>query len=311
MRHLFIKFTATSLVLILFAFIAFEGAALNNHWENLGGNMQGSPSITSWDSDRRDVFARGDDNQIYWKFYNGVSWSNWISLQGSATSAPDCVSPFPTRIDCVVNGPENTGVFHKSGVLTGNGMLWTDWQPLGGLALSGPTIASIVFSDGHLELQVFVRGPNDSLWTKRNNGTIWGNWIEIPNSTFEGDPDCVYKGMGEIDCVMRTLGDTLMHNSGCCLSTTGAPFENLGGNLLSGPTISSWGADNLNVAVRGPGNTLWTRVWNGVSWSDWANWDDEIQLSSAPDCTAPSPGNLFCAITDANGNVLFDNILVE
>ena len=306
------KMTLALVILGAFLFTSYEGGfALNNHWENLGGAADKSPSVTSWGADRKDVFVRSSiDQQIYWKFHNGANWSDWISIGGQATSAPDCVSPFPGRIDCVVRGEDN-GAWHQTGVLTGNGMLWNGWASLGGILGSGPTISSIVFTDGHVELQAFVRGPGDSLWTKRNNGTSWGNWVEVPNSTFEGDPDCVYKGSGEVDCVVRGLDDTLRHNQGCCLNSGGATWENLGGFLLTGPTISSWGQDNLNVVVRGPGDSLWLRTWNGNNWTDWNNWDPDITMTTAADCTAPSPGNLFCVIIDANGNVLFDNLLVE
>ncbi|WP_245732727.1 hypothetical protein [Salinibacillus kushneri] len=46
-------------------------------WESLGGTLASAPSVSSWQNNRLDVFARGTDNALYHIWWNGMSWSNW------------------------------------------------------------------------------------------------------------------------------------------------------------------------------------------------------------------------------------------
>jgi hypothetical protein len=274
-----------------------EAVSFNMHWENLGGDAKSSPSIASWGNNRLDVFIRAQDNTMHWKFWNGASWSNWTSLGGALTSAPDCTAPASSLIYCSVRGPDN-GMWIKRGVLTGNGMLWDDWDPQGGALGSGPSIAHANFSDGHIELQAFVRGPGETLWSKRFNGQIWGNWFEIPDSVFEGDPDCTWSGSGEFDCALRSTNDTLMVNTGCCLTNQGTQWADIGGTLNTSATITSWGGDNFNVLTRGPGSSLWWTQTNGFIWDVWEELDPTVTMTTAPDCVSISLGAIHCVLNN-------------
>ena len=178
----------------------------------------------------------------------------------------------------------------------------------GGLLGSGPSIAHANFTDGHFELQAFVRGPGDTLWSKRFNGTIWGNWFEIPDSLFEGDPDCTWSGSGGFDCALRSTNDTLLINSSCCLTTQGTTWQDLGGTLFTSPTITSWGGDNLNVLTHGPGNSLWWTQKNGFIWEVWKELDSGVTMTTAPDCVSINLGAIHCVLIDGNGNLLYHRI---
>ena len=46
-------------------------------------------------------------------------------------------------------------------------------------------------------------------------------------------------------------------------------WESLGGVLTSTPAVSSWGATRADVFVRGSGNGLYQKTWNGTAWSGW------------------------------------------
>ena len=45
-------------------------------------------------------------------------------------------------------------------------------------------------------------------------------------------------------------------------------WEDLGGVLTSGPGVSSWAVNRLDVFVRGTDNALWHKWWNGSNWVD-------------------------------------------
>jgi hypothetical protein len=80
-------------------------------WESLGGVITSDPSVSSWNSGRLDVFARGTDNALWHKWYQN-GWSNWESLGGVLTSAPGAVSWSNGRIDVFVRGTDNA-LWHK------------------------------------------------------------------------------------------------------------------------------------------------------------------------------------------------------
>lgn len=83
------------------------------------GIDQSGPSVSSWSKSRLDVFARGTDNALWHKWFDG-SWHNWESLGGTLTSAPSAVSWSSGRIDVFVRGTGNA-LWHK----------WFDgsWRP--------------------------------------------------------------------------------------------------------------------------------------------------------------------------------------
>lgn len=85
-------------------------------WEDLGGVLSTSPSVSSWQPNRLDVFAGGSDNAMYHKWWDGRSWSIWENLGGILTSAPAAISWGPDRIDVFVRGTDNCKrqvLFHK------------------------------------------------------------------------------------------------------------------------------------------------------------------------------------------------------
>ncbi|RYZ44246.1 MAG: hypothetical protein EOO71_00190 [Myxococcaceae bacterium] len=51
--------------------------------------------------------------------------------------------------------------------------------------------------------------------------------------------------------------------------TYGIPWESLGGGLNSGPAAASWGANRLDVFVRGLDSQMHHQYWAGAGWSGW------------------------------------------
>lgn len=70
-------------------------------------------------SGRLDIFACGQDNALWHKWYDG-RWSDWESLGGVITSDPGAVSWGNGRIDVFARGQDNA-LWHK----------WYDghWRP--------------------------------------------------------------------------------------------------------------------------------------------------------------------------------------
>ena len=120
---------------------------------------------------------------------------------------------------------------------------------------------------GHLD--VYVRGPGNSLWHRFNNGGWAGGWLNL-GGVFKNDPAAVSWGPNRIDVFVRGMDDHLYHM--WWNGSTWSSWENLGGELTSGPAVISLGTGHLDVYVRGPapGYHLWHRFYNG----GWSGWED-------------------------------------
>jgi hypothetical protein len=64
----------------------------------------------------------------------------------------------------------------------------------------------------------------------------------------------------------------------------------LGGSLTSDPGAVSWGANRIDVFVRGTQNGLFHKWWDGAQWAGWEGLGGS--LGSGPDPTALGPGSL-------------------
>ena len=82
-------------------------------WGPIGAPAAGvasSPSITSWGTDRLDVFVRGGDDQLYVRSYTGTWTPSWsvIGPEGVFRGKPSAVSRGQGLIDIFVHGMGST-----------------------------------------------------------------------------------------------------------------------------------------------------------------------------------------------------------
>ncbi len=89
-------------------------------WEDLGGNLAGSPSCVSWGPNRIDCLARNTSDTMIHRWSDGQSWGGWEYLggvpdligQSVIRGVPNCVSWGPNRIDCFIRGPDDR-MYHR------------------------------------------------------------------------------------------------------------------------------------------------------------------------------------------------------
>lgn len=170
-------------------------------WQDLGGNLTSAPAVSSWASNRLDTFARGTDNALWHKWWNGTRWSDWESLGGNLTSAPAAVSWGPNRIDVFARGQGN-----RLNHLWWNGSRWSGWQDLGGRIASGPAVSSRRPN----RLEVFARGSNNQLITTSWDGSRWSNWRNI-GGNITSEPAAVSWGPNRTDVFARGRNNALWH----------------------------------------------------------------------------------------------------
>jgi Lysozyme like domain/Repeat of unknown function (DUF346) len=215
--------------------------------------------VASWGSGRLDVFARGNDQQLWHKWFDNGQWSGWEPLGGTLTSDPTAVSRSDGIIDVFARGGDNQLV-HRSFV---RGRGWSAWMHHGGTLTSAPDAASW----GAQRVDVFARGGDNQLVHLYFNGSWAPSWDHL-GGTLTSAPSAVSWGPNRIDVFARGSGDELVHRyySGGWAGS----WDHLGGTLTSGPDAASWGSGRLDVFARGGGNELVHRYYSG-SWA--ATWD--------------------------------------
>jgi hypothetical protein len=65
------------------------GTTTWSSWESLGGGLSSDPGVGSNGSSSIDLCAKGGDNAIWCKTFNGTNWTPWCSCGGTATSGPE------------------------------------------------------------------------------------------------------------------------------------------------------------------------------------------------------------------------------
>lgn len=228
-------------------------------FQSLSGSLTSAPAAASWGGNRLDVFARGTDNALWHRWWDGSAWSNWESLGGVLTSGPAAVSWGPNRIDVLVRGTDNA-LWHT----WWDGSAWRGWESQGGQLNGSPSAAA--WASNRLDL--FVRGTDDGLWHKWWDGVGWSVWVSQGGLLTES-PGAVSWGPGRIDVFVRGTDNGLWHT--WWDGNTWNGWESGAGALTSGPAPASTAVGHLDIFARGTDNGLWRRSWSGTAWSSWSS----------------------------------------
>jgi hypothetical protein len=149
---------------------------------------------------------------------------------------------------------------------TGNGGVSWAYDNLGEKgATSDPDVASW----GTFRLDFFVRGPGNELRHKAYTGAEWTGWGTIPGGpALTSAPTAVSWGPSRIDVAARVEGGSIGHWATADGGATWA-YDNLGGNIVGAPDVSSHGLYTLDFFGRSPENKLMRKSYNGVGWTEW------------------------------------------
>ncbi len=274
-------------------------------WALMGNELISGVGVSSWKPEVMDLFVRGTDNLLYYKWYdsnNGGWMQGYKQLGGGQISfSPVAVSGGGSDlIDVFARGiGANDGVYHK---IWQQG-IWSGWQRLGSMdTLSGPGLS---WEPGR-HLDVFVRGTDNALYVHQynpNDGWV-GPWQL--DGQISSSPAAIALVNGPVHVFARGTDNALWHrwydNGWQNWESLGGP---IGGQISSdpesGPSVSSWGPRRLDVFVRGTDNAVW-RKWSddgGVRWSNWESLGGTITSSPASISRAPNLIEVFVRGTDS------------
>ncbi|WP_417309750.1 hypothetical protein [Devosia sp.] len=285
--------------------LATAGAASAIETLNLGGSAKGDPSVVWYQFAGQDVvaaFVRGTDGFMYAQVGDsqGDNWTGWARIGNQAiASSPACTASGPHRIDCVAVGSGNN-VFHVR--YDAQAHSWSDWSNIGGYATGAPGITSTLEA-GERMLSVFVSGPANSLFRKSLEAGSWTDWIDL-DLTVTGDVACSDLMGSAAFCYDTGSGSAVQMGDLTHVSGSDVIVANLGGAIKGKASAAPAGglSQMLHIFVRGPGNTLWVKTWDGAAFSNWR--DLGAGLGSAPGCDAQVEfGDIWCASVKPNGTV--------
>jgi hypothetical protein len=259
-----------------------------------------SPAVSSWGANRLDLFVRGADNAIWHDWWDGTRWNVWQSLGPAIVSNPAAVSWAANRIDLFGVGTDGN-IWHK----VWNGSSWSGWasevgHPPPGLASgSGPAVSSW----GANRLDLFVRGADNAIWHAWWDGTRWNFW-ESQGPAIVSSPAAVSWAANRIDLFGTGTDGNVYHKvwngsswSGW-VSDMGHPPPGLASG--SGPAVSSWAANRLDLFSRGADNAIWHAWWDGSRWNGWESRGPTIVSSPAAVSWGLNRIDLFGISTDGH-----------
>lgn len=275
-------------------------------WAVMGNELISGVGVSSWRPGVMDLFVRGTDNLLYYKWYdsdNGGWMQGYEQLGGGEISfSPVAVSGGGSDlVDVFARGiGANDGVYHK----VWKNSVWSGWQRLGSMdTLSGPGLSW----EPTRRLDVFVRRTDNQLFVYQYNPTTnaWeGPWPL--DAQISSSPTAIALANGPVHVFARGMDNALWHR---WYDGGWQNWESLGGPLggqispdpESGPSVASWGPGRLDVFVRGTDDAVW-RKWSangGASWSNWESLGGVVTSSPASISRAPNHIEVFVRGTDS------------
>ena len=245
--------------------IGLTGQGSNwSSFSRLGGSLTSAPAVTTWGTNRLDVFARGQDNALYHMVFDG-SWHPWVRIPATMTSAPAAVSWGTNRLDVFGRGQDNA-YYHNSSIDGGSN--WAGWTKVGASATSAPAVASWAAN----RLDLFGRGQDNALYhtSSTDGGGQWSAWERL-DASVTSDPAAVANvGVANHIDVFARGGDNALYQR--TFDTGGwHPWARLSGTLASGPAVTSWASGRLDVVAAGQDLALYhaSSTNGGTSWNPW------------------------------------------
>ena len=219
-------------------------------WDDVGGDIRGTPALAGWLTRYVTLVARGQNGQVLvsWRDENGW-FGTWLDL-GFPGPDPVAVTRFGGAVWIFARGTD-----HHLYVGGGSG-----WKDLSGSISSGPVVAQWRL-DG--EAYLFARGTDDAIWTLRWDGTQASGWTSI-GGTVTSAPAAVAWGPNRIDVFARGANLHLVH---CWWDGNAwSSWEDLGGLLVSAPCVASRDIGRLDVFYADDTNQLVLRAFDGGQW---------------------------------------------
>jgi hypothetical protein len=232
-------------------------------WIRFGdSHVADAPGAASWGPNRLDLFARGNDNGVYHKWYAGQDWSAWEKFDGLIGSQPAVASWGPDRLDVFAKGALDNNMYHKWYDEAGG---WRPWENMGGQIQGAPAVVSR--APGTLDLAVW--GIDNALYYRRFDANGWSDWRRI-GGVLSSSPAIASMQPDRLDFFVRGVGVAGVHHMWWDASGM-SDWEYLGGELMTAPAAISKEPGRIDLFTLGSGNSPYHRVYTAAA--GWSNWE--------------------------------------
>jgi hypothetical protein len=275
--------------------------------ESLGPDVVGPPAVCSWGGSRLDVFVIGTDGALYHKAWDGTAWTpDWERLGGVCVGQPSVCSWGLNRLDIFVIGTDGA-LYHKWWDGANWGPSRDGYEPMGGSLVFSPL--AIATGPNHLDVFCVQRGDHQLLHKRYDGGWIpsvtgydsLGPVANVPAATSWGSNTiqlCAVQPDG-------SLGFKSWTGTSWSPSTTGwTALGALPDKLISAPSVTSWGANRLDVISVDATGTVQHKWLDGTAWGPSATGWEALGAWSASHANIISPGANRLDIVIAGGDGL-------
>jgi len=260
-------------------------------------------SPTSWTANRLDLFARGSDQSLVHKSWNGSAWSTLEPLGGVIRGKPASVAWGPNRsISSLAVRTVPCSIAGGTAIPGAAGNRSAERSPAIPRSCHGPATVSIFFA----------AGTDGELWHKAWTGSAWGGW-ETLGGVIVGPPAAISWGANRLDIFARGLdGANVASLVGwACLARLGVArrnhhqqarcrcrgdpidsissargldggvyhrwwdghdwggWEALGGTIIGPPSAVTWGPNRIDLFVHNSDHNMGHKWFDGHTWSVW------------------------------------------
>lgn len=255
-------------------------------WVDRGGDFLGTtPTLTTWGPNRIDIFARGQDNQLWHRYVKDGNWDDWQPRGGLLASDPSCTAFGRGRFDCFYRG-EDSHIwwnFYKA-------PFWDKtWKDLGGNITSAPSAMKWWGSE---DIDVFGRGPEGHMWHLSMRSGEWLEWEDLGGELISA-PSCISWGEERMDCFYRGKDNHLWWKMARFPGGKWTDWSDLGGDLASDPNaVLNNEPGGISVFVKGMNNHLQVIEFHEGNWGTWE--DLGGNLVGAPGCVSREADMMEC-----------------
>ena len=179
-------------------------------WSSAGGQILAgtSPAVYAFSAKSIGWLVTGTDHQLWWRTWNGQSYSAWKSLQGIVKGSPAVVTR-GSNVDVYVGGSD-ARIWQKS---FSSGVWWKNWGSPGSdvSVADGSSPTASVYLTAREDL--FWLGTDSALHQKTwNGGSTWTAATTVPTfgGTLQSSPAAAagpFNGAIDIEVGFASAGD--------------------------------------------------------------------------------------------------------
>jgi hypothetical protein len=248
------------------AFTTLEGHLYHTYWDGKkwsawdhrgGGDLEGEIELLSWAPNRLDIFAITEGGGLKHTWWDN-GWGTWEELREGKLPIDDgfvrVTSWGPGRLDIFAQVSQRMEhLYYDNG--------WGKWENLGGLTEGRFTA---VCSDVN-RINLFAPGMDGKIWGLHFYPTGWSQWYELQIPVKLGSAlQAISRKKGEVDLFYTALNGSLGYRQ--TTSEGAINLQNLGGFMLGGLSVASWGPERLDVIVLGGDRQFYHLPWDGQKW---------------------------------------------